>query len=199
MLTVLMIFLVLMVWGLVHSILASDNFKVLVRKWFGESLMRFYRLFFNIFAAVTFLPILGITALFPDRILYAPGLPWSALMVLGELLGIIGLVVGLYQTDAWEFLGIKQIWQADGESQLTTSGLYKFIRHPLYTAGLLFIWLVPRMTVNLLALNIGLTVYIIIGALFEEKKLRRTFGQKYIDYEKVTPMLIPFTKWRKSL
>jgi protein-S-isoprenylcysteine O-methyltransferase Ste14 len=159
--------------------------------------MRYYRLIFNVFAVVTFLPILGLAALFPDQILYAPGFPWSAIMVLGELLGIAGLLVGLYQTDVWEFLGIKQIWQPAGTSSLNTSGLYRFVRHPLYTAGLIFIWLLPRMTVNLIIINIGLTLYIVVGAFIEEKKLRLEFGQKYIEYARVTPMLIPFTKWKK--
>jgi protein-S-isoprenylcysteine O-methyltransferase Ste14 len=65
------------------------------------------------------------------------------------------------------------------------------VRHPLYTAGLLFIWLIPVMTANLLALNIGLTMYLIIGALFEERKLVREFGEAYIQYRKNTPMLVP--------
>jgi len=67
------------------------------------------------------------------------------------------------------------------------TGLYRWVRHPLYTAGLLFIWLIPVMTANLLALNIGLTIYLITGALFEERKLVREFGEAYIEYRKVTP------------
>ena len=70
-------------------------------------------------------------------------------------------------------------------------GLYRYVRHPLYTAGLVFIWLLPIMTWNLLALNIGLTAYILIGATFEERKMLNQFGEKYADYRCKTPMLIP--------
>jgi protein-S-isoprenylcysteine O-methyltransferase Ste14 len=53
------------------------------------------------------------------------------------------------------------------------------------------------MTVNVLVINIFLTVYVIIGAYFEERKLRREFGQEYTDYVAVTPMFIPFLKGNK--
>jgi protein-S-isoprenylcysteine O-methyltransferase Ste14 len=47
------------------------------------------------------------------------------------------------------------------------------------------------MTFNLLALNLGLTLYIIIGAYFEERKLLLEFGGAYTEYRQKTPMLIP--------
>jgi protein-S-isoprenylcysteine O-methyltransferase Ste14 len=59
---------------------------------------------------------------------------------------------------------------------------------------MLFTWLIPVMSCNLLALNIGLTVYILIGANFEERKLRRVFGQEYGDYQAKTAMFIPGLK-----
>jgi protein-S-isoprenylcysteine O-methyltransferase Ste14 len=65
------------------------------------------------------------------------------------------------------------------------------VRHPIYTAGLLFIWLMPVMTWNLLALNLGLSVYIVAGAIFEERKLLMEFGPGYAEYKRKTPMLIP--------
>jgi protein-S-isoprenylcysteine O-methyltransferase Ste14 len=71
------------------------------------------------------------------------------------------------------------------------NGLYCHVRHPLYSAGLLFIWLSPLMTTSLLALNLGLTLYIIIGSIFEERRLVGQFGQAYVDYQRRVPRLIP--------
>jgi protein-S-isoprenylcysteine O-methyltransferase Ste14 len=68
------------------------------------------------------------------------------------------------------------------------------VRHPLYTAGLVLIWLLPILTWNLLALNLGLTAYIFIGAYFEERKLLLEFGDSYAEYREHTPMLIPGLK-----
>jgi protein-S-isoprenylcysteine O-methyltransferase Ste14 len=47
------------------------------------------------------------------------------------------------------------------------------------------------MTVNLLALIVGLSLYLVIGAHVEERKLALEFGQTYREYQKRTPMLIP--------
>ena len=51
------------------------------------------------------------------------------------------------------------------------------------------------MTGNLLALNLGITVYLVVGALYEERKLVRLFGEEYIKYRERTPMLIPGLRW----
>jgi methanethiol S-methyltransferase len=195
-----MLWLIILVilWGLLHSLLASQKAKELVQLWFGHRIARFYRLGYNGFAIVSFLPVLAALFLVPDRTLYLVPLPWSLLLIAGELLALIALLVGFLQTDAREFLGFRQLGGSAEPSQLTTSGLYHYVRHPLYTAGLVFIWLMPLMTVNVLAFNLALTVYVIVGAYFEERKLRRVFKQVYVDYMAITPMFIPFLKGNKS-
>jgi protein-S-isoprenylcysteine O-methyltransferase Ste14 len=187
---------------LIHSFLASLKVKEVARRRLSDRVVHFYRLAYNVLACVSFLPVLIITALILDRRLYLVPMPWSVLMVFGELLAITALVTGVGQTGAWEFLGLLQPGQSDKPSKLTTSGLYRHVRHPLYTARLVFIWLTPLMTANILAINIAQTVYVITGAYFEELKLRREFGQDYSNYTAVTPMFIPFLKgnkgWRES-
>jgi protein-S-isoprenylcysteine O-methyltransferase Ste14 len=188
-----MIWLVLsiLVWGVVHSLLASLQAKEVARRWFGTKGIRFYRLFYNGFAVASFLPVLGVAVLTPDRILYAVRFPW-------EILAIVGLGAGVLKTGVWEFLGLQPFMGNEKPARLTIAGLYHYVRHPLYAAGLAIIWLLPHMTVNVLVMNIVLTIYILVGAFFEERKLRHEFGQDYIDYAAVTPMLIPFTKWNKK-
>jgi protein-S-isoprenylcysteine O-methyltransferase Ste14 len=78
--------------------------------------------------------------------------------------------------------------------KLITNGLYGYVRHPLYTSGLVIIWLLPVMTARLLVIDLALTVYIVVGAFVEERKLRHKFGQEYIEYSRGTPMFIPFLK-----
>ncbi|MDP2993879.1 MAG: isoprenylcysteine carboxylmethyltransferase family protein [Anaerolineales bacterium] len=194
----LWLILSVLLWGLLHSLLASLKAKELARRWLGDRPARFYRLGYNVFAGVSFLPVLAVMFLVSDRTLYLVPLPWLLFLVAGELLAVAVLVVGFLQTDAWEFLGLRQLGESDRPSKLTTSGLYHYVRHPLYAAGLAFIWLMPLMTVSVLAINIALTVYVITGAYFEERKLRREFGQDYADYMAVTPMFIPFLKGNKS-
>jgi protein-S-isoprenylcysteine O-methyltransferase Ste14 len=46
--------------------------------------------------------------------------------------------------------------------------------------------------------TIAATVYIIVGAIFEERKLKREFGQAYEKYKADTPMLIPGVKFNRN-
>jgi protein-S-isoprenylcysteine O-methyltransferase Ste14 len=102
------------------------------------------------------------------------------------------LLVGVLQTDTLNFIGLGQLFQEKEQpSKLVVGGLYRYMRHPLYTAGLLFLWLTPSVSLNSLTLYIASTFYILIGAYFEERKLLREFGQAYAEYKKKTPMIVP--------
>ena len=192
------IIVAVLLWGFLHSFLASLRVKEWSQQAFGLQLIRFYRLVYNFFAGISFLAVLALLFFVPDHPLYLVPVPWSLFMVAGEILAAVTLLIGFRQTNAWEFIGIQQIEKGDCPSQLTTSGLYRIVRHPLYTAGLVFIWLVPLMTTNILAINIALTIYVAIGASLEERKLLREFGQDYADYCAVTPMFIPLIKGNKN-
>lgn len=189
----LLILLAVGLYGLVHSFLASLRVKARARQWIGPAADRWYRLAFNLFGAVTLLPVLALPAVLQDRPLYTIPPPWSYLALAGQAAALLALAVGVVQTGALSFLGLRQLLGPDRpvRPELVVEGLYRWVRHPLYTAGLVLIWLIPVMTVNLLALNTGLTAYLVIGALFEERKLVGEFGEEYVDYRKRTSMLIP--------
>lgn len=183
--------LAILAWGVVHSLLASLAVKSALQARLGAGLMRLYRLAYNIFALLSFLPILWLVAFLPDRSLYQVPAPWSYLMLGVQALAAFLLIAGVLQTDTFSFIGIRQLIQEEKPVSLMTGGLYRYVRHPLYSAGLLFLWVSPVMTVNSLTMTLGLTVYIVIGAMFEERKLLREFGNAYAEYGRVTPMLVP--------
>jgi protein-S-isoprenylcysteine O-methyltransferase Ste14 len=189
-----------LVYGVVHSLLATLAAKARARQWFGPGADRWYRLAYNTFGILTFLPILALTAALPSERLYVIPTPWSYITLAGQLLALLALVIGLLQTGIWSFLGFEQILNPSHNepTQMATRGLYRWVRHPLYTAGLAFIWLTPIMTGNLLALNIGLTLYLVVGAIYEERKLVREFGETYIDYQQRTPMIVPLVRGRSK-
>jgi protein-S-isoprenylcysteine O-methyltransferase Ste14 len=187
------ILLAVLIYGFVHSLLATLGTKARLRKWFGPGVDRWYRLIYNTIGILTFLPVLFLTAAFPGQELYILSPPWSYFALAGQLLALVALAIGFLQTGVWSFLGFEQVLNptANTSSQMVTIGLYRWVRHPLYTAGLVFIWLIPVMTTSLLALNIGLTIYLVLGAYYEERKLVREFGEAYTSYQQRTPMLIP--------
>ncbi|HVM71808.1 MAG TPA: hypothetical protein VMT91_08620, partial [Anaerolineales bacterium] len=124
--------LALLLWGIIHSLLASLKAKELVLRWAGAGVLRFYRLFYNAFAILSFVPILVIVAMTKSATLYTVPFPWSYLMILGEFLAIVVLGLGLLQTDPWEFIGLRQLGNASKQASLNTAGLYRYVRHPLY-------------------------------------------------------------------
>jgi protein-S-isoprenylcysteine O-methyltransferase Ste14 len=185
-----------LLWGCIHSFLASQQFKAFARRVMGSRSDRYYRIAYNLFAIISFILVLIVAVLTPDRTLYVIPSPWVALMVIIEFLAGAALLAGFMQTDPLDFLGFRQVREPRQRkpSQLMKDGLYHYVRHPLYSAGLVFIWMLPFMTVRVLIINLALTIYVIAGAYVEERKLRLKYGLEYKDYAAVTPMFIPFIK-----
>lgn len=187
----LLILLAFGLYSVVHSLLASFAAKDLAETFFGKSGRRYYRLFFNIFGTLTLLPVLALPVLLPDKPLYTIRVPWLYITFVVQALAVLLLLYSVFQTGALDFLGFSQALALPTQDTLNTSGLYRYVRHPLYTFSMLFLWLTPVMTANLAALYLAISLYFTIGALFEERKLLRIFGAEYQSYQESTPMLLP--------
>ncbi len=75
---------------------------------------------------------------------------------------------------------------------------YKLVRHPLMSGFIIAFWATDEMTQGHLLFAVVTTVYILIAVKYlEEKDLVRMHGEAYTDYQKSTPMLVPFTKFKK--
>lgn len=183
--------LAIVTWGMVHSLTASLNFKNFLRRVLGDGFMKYYRMLYNLFSVVSIVPILYLMFILPDQGLYQVSAPWSYVMFVGQGLSILLLFISLLQTDLLSFAGLRQIAEVEKPSKLVVSGVYRWVRHPLYTFMLAFAWLSPSVSLNSFVVYVAFTVYILVGIYFEERKLLREFGQSYADYKAVTPMLIP--------
>lgn len=182
-------------WGFVHSFIASFGFKDFLCRMLGDGFMKFYRLLYNIFAVVSIAPVLYLAAVLPDHDFYNIPAPWNVLMLAGQGISALLLLVAVLQTDMLSFVGLRQLFEEERTGRLVTAGLYRVVRHPLYTFSLLVLWLSPKVSLNSFLLYVSLTVYILIGIYFEERKLLREFGDDYARYKTVTPMLIPGLKF----
>lgn len=190
------IYLVLasILWAAIHSILASHGAKHALRRLYGPlAFDRMYRFSYNFFSVASLYPIVLMLLVYPDLALYTIPAPWVYLTTILQALAIAMAIVTLVQTDLLEFLGLSQLTRLNEEKapELVTSGWYARVRHPLYVAAFVLVWLIPEMTVNRLALCIVLSLYLFIGAFFEERKLLKDFGQQYADYRAHVPMFIP--------
>jgi len=190
----LLIILACALYGFLHSLLAARWLKAWVRYRWGDCFFRWYRLIYNLIASLTFFPILALLAWLPDRTLYVIPFPWWLVTGFIQLLAVGVMFLALVQSGLMSFLGLDAFLDTSSpvNEKLVVSGLYAWVRHPIYTAGLVFLWLTPILTHNLLALNIGLTLYLLIGAWLEERKMVAEFGEAYRQYQQRVPMLVPY-------
>ena len=112
----------------------------------------------------------------------------------------------LYTTfliDHFDLFGLRQVWkQLRGEAyeppKFYTPSLYRIVRHPLYIGWLTIFWAAPTMTLAHLVFALGTTAYILVAIRLEERDLVAAFGDRYLDYRRSTPMLIPRLRRRRE-
>lgn len=186
-------------FGTLHSTLASTRVKAWAARRLGLNAVSYYRLFFVFAAAISTLLYFASIFLFPDSSAYEIHAPYVYLSLLIQLVAGICFITALFQTSLLQFSGLAALMsRPPSEDKLRTSGFYRYTRHPLYLFALIMLWLLPRMTWNMLALAIGVTVYTLIGSLLEERRLATQFGQEYVEYKARTPWLIPIRFRRQS-
>jgi protein-S-isoprenylcysteine O-methyltransferase Ste14 len=122
---------------------------------------------------------------------FVPGV-MSLVMYLLQLISLGILISCVRQTDMAEFLGLKRSDTATmSPPRLVTGGWYAIVRHPLYLFSTLFLILNPVMTDQWLLLTILSTIYFMVGALIEERRLVGLFGDEYRRYRREVPFMIP--------
>src|SRR5512138_1792180 len=131
---------IIALWGIVHSLLASLSFKDFLRHPWGNRFMKFYRLLYNLFSVMRILPLLYLVVILPDWSLYQVTVPWNILMRAGQFISALLLFVAVLQTDVLSLVGLRQLVQEEKKGDLVITGFYRFVRHPLYTFGLLILW-----------------------------------------------------------
>lgn len=194
-----------LVWALVHSLTVARQVKTWVRERIGRRAYDgFYRLAYNLFSVLSILPLLYLLATrVPSTILWRIRPPLTWLFAGVQLLGLAGLAVSLWQTDVWRFAGVKQALRyiqgaedPDPPGEFVQIGAYQWMRHPLYFFSMLFIWFTPIMTVNTLLFNILASIYFLVGALHEERRLLAEFGEAYRRYRERVPGFLPWPRER---
>lgn len=182
-------------YGLLHSLLASNGGKDIMKWILGERFFKsWYRLFYNFIAVLTLIPTFWLMASSADQPMWSLPSPWNTLFRFIQLCGVLALIIAVMQTGALSFMGFSQVYSEEGSvvsAKLVTGGFYRFVRHPIYTFSLAVLWFSPSFTVNSLAFTIGATAYFLIGMVFEERKLEKEFGEAYRVYKQKTPALIP--------
>ena len=162
-------------FGMSHSILASQTMKKHI-----PLNPTHYRLFYVIIGSISFLFVDYVTNIVvnePDHISMRPLLsPTPQLKLIIMILGVLGglIVFGVViQTNPFKFFGLQS---EQLNKDLDWTKFYRFSRHPMYF-GALLIFVPGLFIMNNLALFLkyfGYSLYFVLGALIEERRLAKT-------------------------
>jgi methanethiol S-methyltransferase len=187
-------------WCVIHSGMISLTVTNYLKNRLG-SYYKFYRLFFNLVALITFIPLVVYSKSLKGPVVFR----WEGYLTIVQITLLI-IVIFLFisgglKYDMLEFFGIRQIKTGKSHSTLSesgdidTSGILSITRHPWYLAAIMLVWIFYReMYVSTLIVNILLTIYLVIGPVLEERKLFIELGDSYRNYKDRVSMLFP-TKW----
>jgi protein-S-isoprenylcysteine O-methyltransferase Ste14 len=105
-------------------------------------------------------------------------------------LGILSLAAGIYLAAKSEaaIFGRTLVGRT-GEPKFITTGVYAWVRHPMYLGSLLVLLVFFSATLSLLSLLVwvGLFVFYDRMATYEERDLIRILGEQYLNYQKQVP------------
>jgi methanethiol S-methyltransferase len=187
----LLLILLWLVYYTVHSVLASTSVKDFFQKKLKRS-FRYYRLSYSIFATITLILLLYFQYSFASPVLIKSVLIKYAAILFLVLPGISIMFISIKKYFML-LSGVRSIFTPVPASELKVNGIHRFVRHPLYSGTILFVWglffVFPFLN-NFIA-AVLLTLYVLVGISFEEKKLLKEFGKKYEAYILNVPMLIP--------
>nr|WP_319494263.1 isoprenylcysteine carboxylmethyltransferase family protein [uncultured Desulfobacter sp.] len=143
----------------------------------------------------------GITALLALNQPYWFNDPFSPRQILSWALLICSIVFVLFAVRLLRTLGghnrrndMPENFNFENTAHIVDTGLYRFIRHPMYTSLLLLNWgaFLKHISPLTLTISVATTLFLIAAAKVEEKENQIFFGNAYTEYCSRSKMFIPF-------
>ena len=181
------------IWCVQHSLLNSEG-PIRRTSILSSRIGPYYRLLYVLISIITLSLVIWATSHIAEhRLLEWPD--WSRPVQAGIWIGAIALFwLSFRRLDPWRLLGLRASLKSDAPKArpdgLVTTGIYGYIRHPQFLAGLMVLW-ARDLTDRGLVTTIVLSSYLFIGARIEESRLLAKMGDRYRRYHSEVPGFIP--------
>lgn len=118
----------------------------------------------------------------------------SGALMLGSLAVVIISLRQLTHAGQLQRNNTPENFTFENTLQLVTDGVYRYVRHPMYTSLLLLGWGLFFQAPSLLGAAIAteISLFLICTIQAEEAENRQFFGSEYQRYQQSNKMLIPF-------
>jgi protein-S-isoprenylcysteine O-methyltransferase Ste14 len=190
---VLVDLLLVLIFGLQHSVMARPTFKRWWTRLIPEPMERStYVLATNVALALMFWQWRPLGMVIWD--VEQPQLRAALWTLYGA--GWLTVLATTWLINHFDLFGLRQVWLYFRGRPYTaipfaTPGPYRLVRHPLYVGWLLAFWATPTMGLAHLVFALGMTAYILVAIRLEERNLAQFYGEFYQSYRQRVPMLIP--------
>ncbi|UTW46370.1 isoprenylcysteine carboxylmethyltransferase family protein [bacterium SCSIO 12696] len=185
--------LLLLVWGIQHSVMADPGFK---KRWTRCIPVAAERSTYVLTVAIVTVGVILLWCPMPQMLWKTGG------SVLGYTLtgiywaGWLVVLISTFLINHWHLFGLQQAYQQARQipskaCTFVTPLFYKIVRHPMMTGVLIALWAAPDMSWGRLLFALVMTGYVYMGTKHEEKTLVMELGDRYTGYCKATPMLFP--------
>lgn len=192
---------VFILFAVSHSLLASRAAKQASARLFGTRLRNgLYRFGYNATAVLTVVPLAIWFVRLPDRTLYKVHQPFSLVMHGVQAASLLMAVAAARIVGLGRITGIAETAQLmagetppaepeaqgpplDMQGEMKVTGPFRFTRHPLNLAPVGVFAFFPHMTVNRAVLAILSLIYLVLGSVHEEARLRARYGNAYRAYQ----------------
>lgn len=184
----------LVVFAVQHSLMAREGFK---RRWTRVVPKVIERSTYVLFASSALALLFWQWRPLPDVVWTISDTTAQVAVAVLAAMGWCIVLCSTFLISHAELFGLRQVFTAtrDGmEPRMRTPGFYRLVRHPIYLGFVIAFWSTAVMTIGHLLFAIATTGYILIGILLEERDLIRLFGERYAQYRRDVPMLVPLWK-----
>ncbi|MDH7637880.1 methanethiol S-methyltransferase [Sphingomonas oryzagri] len=183
----------ILIFGLQHSVMARRGFK---RAWTRIVPEPIERSTYMLFACIALVLMFALWQPIPATLWDARGEPLGILLWALCGMGWAIVLLSTFLLNHFELFGLQQVWNALRQRaavapQLRQPLFYRVVRHPLYSGFFIAFWATPHMTLGHLLLAIGMSAYMLIAIVYEERDLIALFGAEYEAYRGRVGKLMP--------